>query len=305
MDTSVGVLAPGEEVFDKKDSLLERLTELALEKRYVFRGYSLQEQMLPGLIRNDEISIELDLLFQFEKYASQYVRAYNPMDFLSHAQHYGLSTRLLDFTYNPFVALYFSTFKKKPNNANVKEDREYYYIRYCDTNTNLWIEELPIFNEGDFAQSFSMAEKSRKLFKTLELLYYPKDEMDKSKRKAIVNAIATSMRNARVDSNEIEKRIHNERVLLIDPNQSNQRIIMQQGLFMLCYSFEEEKHWSIINSNTRLIKIHKKLRDDLRAYLNTIGVNAFRLMPDLSNVCDAVERQVKEDFKNNKPVSTF
>ena len=37
------------------------------------------------------------------------------------------------------------------------------------------------------------------------------------------------------------------------------------------------------------------MRDDLLDYLDTIGLNTFRLMPDLQSVCHAVKRKVTED----------
>ena len=68
---------------------------------------------------------------------------------------------------------------------------------------------------------------------------------------------------------------------------------------MFPYTLDEKKHLHIIESNTRLIKIKKDLRNDLLAYLDTIGINAFRIMPDLPSVCEAVERKVK-DSRNAK-----
>lgn len=42
-------------------------------------------------------------------------------------------------------------------------------------------------------------------------------------------------------------------------------------------------------------KANEMLPDnELLAYLDTIGINAFRIMPDLPSVCEAVERKVKD-----------
>ena len=47
--------------------------------------------------------------------------------------------------------------------------------------------------------------------------------------------------------------------------------------------------------------IHKNLREDIVQYLDTLGYNAFRLMPDLSSICEAVKRRViDERYENNK-----
>lgn len=93
----------------------------------------------------------------------------------------------------------------------------------------------------------------------------------------------------------LDKKIQQRRILFIDPNQSNQRIIMQQGLFMIPYSLDQKEHQAILDSNTSIIMIHEDLRPELRKYLNTLGFNSFRLMPDLASICEAVKRKTIDD----------
>lgn len=92
----------------------------------------------------------------------------------------------------------------------------------------------------------------------------------------------------------INKQLDKGVILFVDPNQSNERIIMQQGLFMFPYNIDREKHLSVLESNTDLIKIHKKLRKELLAYLDSLGFNTFRLMPDLASICGAIKKKSKE-----------
>ena len=66
---------------------------------------------------------------------------------------------------------------------------------------------------------------------------------------------------------------------------------MQQGLFMFPYTLDEDEHQEILDKNSYCIKIHKNLRYKLIQYLDVLGYNTFRLMPDLSSICEAVKRR--------------
>ena len=138
-----------------------------------------------------------------------------------------------------------------------------------------------------------MANQSNQLIFTIEDIF---NHQNKEKSNQFFGAIA-SKTNV-IDQDEYVKsnyiKVDTNKLLFIDPNQSNQRLIMQQGLFMFPYNLNTEEHNSLLEQNSYILKINKHLRLDLQRYLNTIGINAFRLMPDLSSVCEAVERNVKE-----------
>lgn len=85
---------------------------------FFYRGHaSIEFKLIPSIGRNYIVGQEKALLQYeqeiFEDFKRKYsmftdVRPKNDMEFLFLAQHYGLPTRLLDWTYNPLIALYFA-----------------------------------------------------------------------------------------------------------------------------------------------------------------------------------------------------
>ena len=286
-------------IFDENfttGDILNYLTDMSLEAKYVYRGYGKQAELLPSIIRNKSYeNVESRLLSYFEKYASHYFHAHTPIDFMSYAQHFGIPTRLLDFTYNPFIALSFSLYKPKSNgNYSCDEDKDYYYIRYASLQDNLLIETIDLTQSIRNVQIFSsnsFAEQSILYVNMLEDLF------GENEQQININVLMQSKLQIKDvdDITEQQKKMQNRTILFIDPNQSNQRIIMQQGLFMLPYTINKSDHLSIIEKNSAVIKIHKTHREKLLSALDTMGYNTFRLMPDLPSICQAITRKVTDE----------
>lgn len=79
---------------------------------FAFRGLSeAQYELIPTLKRlgGDYIALEKHLIRNFRKYALRHVVERDSFwNWLTVAQHYGLPTRMLDWTFSPFIALHFA-----------------------------------------------------------------------------------------------------------------------------------------------------------------------------------------------------
>lgn len=100
-------------------SFVERISSIYSQCKddevLIFRGHSDSKFVcLPGLLRNKDFDLTADgdsECSEAHKIMIEYPEEFNRKDHLSclvKMQHYGLKTRLLDFTRNPLVALYFA-----------------------------------------------------------------------------------------------------------------------------------------------------------------------------------------------------
>ena len=266
-------------LFTSANQIMEFLLGLSPKGCFVFRGYEKVEQLMPGLIRYSDLSQkEMQILQNFEHHGLQYFSPSTTFDFLSTAQHFGLPTRLIDFTYNPFIALAFAL-----NNPNAGEN---YYIRYCDTRDN------PVFSSLSFPEDAvnnecndSIATQCKNMISRIE--NYDESTMIDFLRHCPKASGDTLNYN---QAKEFSKRLFtNKAILLISPNLANQRIMSQQGLFMFSLSLDAQSHRDAITNSTKLICINRFFREELIKQLDILGYNIYRLMPDLINVCSAIK----------------
>jgi len=82
---------------------------------FAFRGLSKDYSLSTTLLRlangeSEHLKLENNILDSFKKYATTAIdKLDNDWYWLTVAQHYGLPTRLMDWTYSPYVALHFMT----------------------------------------------------------------------------------------------------------------------------------------------------------------------------------------------------
>lgn len=104
----------------------------------LFRGQSHNNPLLPNICRNnsleDTTELERKMLEDFKRRSALLIKKEFTTDWewLVYAQHFGLKTRLLDWTSNPLIALWFACENPKTLNTD-----SYLYIFSCDNNMRI------------------------------------------------------------------------------------------------------------------------------------------------------------------------
>lgn len=289
------------EIITKKDlhDFFKKLFDMQIEDKYFYRGYSDIDQLNPSLVRNyDKLNIwdtsgetmgilkyEEILLLQYAKYSVQYLpHFHNSLDWVASAQHFGLPTRLIDWTKDPFVALFFSCFyNKTPKDGH-------YYLLVADKEKNMYYENIPDFTtdssypartSNDFVNSYELFVNSiiSIIGGTLTREYRDLDKKEFCKwYKSKLNE-------------EYEKQ--EAKLFFCTISDSNPRIIAQRGLFQLPRRFENKDGNDciaddIFNASEILFKIDYECRDEVIAQLEKVGINTPKLFPDLQNICEYI-----------------
>lgn len=251
-----------------------------------FRGQRNEEWNLsPSILRSPQKYLD------FEREMSRDLMAIHPQEFaadqsmfdrLVRMQHFGLRTRLLDITLNPLVALYFAVQRSQSGGRPVGGAVWLLRVpptrrKYFDSDAVSCVANLANLSSAEKREIQSAPESySREIFNGL-------DAVDKLLQ--FIRAEKPYFR-PHIDRDDFFKRY------FVSPKMSNRRIIAQAGAFVI---FGLDRPDGVgkrpDNIRTDKIVIPEAAKSDVRAELDTLGINESTLFPELDRAATYVMRR--------------
>lgn len=251
-----------------------------------YRGHGSSEYTLqPSALRDMR-------LYRAENTAHRELVSLKPHEFLNdrsafdrlvRMQHYGFPTQLLDVTYNPLVALYFCC-DRALDAASSQADGEFVLVtssnkdvKYYDSDTVSIISNISNLksHERNVIRKMSSSEQLREHEYGLRLLHFIKSEKSYFLPKINIDDL--------------------RRICFVRPKYTNDRLIAQQGVFLL-FGFswyldaEGDETFSV-----RRARVPAASKNDILRELNQININRFTLFPELPSAAGYLKRRFATD----------
>ena len=257
-----------------------------INKTWLFKGHSNSEWKLQSMIERsfDNYNLKADKYFnteqkiirEFKRKAHNLLRQVpdeeNIFEWLSLMRHYGAPCRLLDFTYSFFVALFFA------------------------------IEQM-IFKDSTSSSECSIYALNLKLFDLEDNVFSKKYKIKSEIKKNLITANKNS--DKIIDSFIFNEKNDNSFVFHITPYLLNERVIIQQGTFLIPWNinknFEDnlEKNREIRNDKKFIKKIKIRMNKDERKEiihgLHRMNINLSTLYPDIEGFSKSLGIRMEVD----------
>lgn len=274
--------SPIKENYTSSKILINDLIRLTRSDQYIFRGISRRSELNPSICRKYDRETqalvnlkdqEFALLHAFRQRASNLLSGtMETLDYVACAQHYGIPTRLIDWTYNPFTALYFAL------SENKQPDDGYY---------ELFV--LPLKEQILIHHCYSQTKREADTEFIEEYAGFLNQLRDKAQFISLVQQRNAALNELNIEADDPQP----QGLIIYNGSSSNARLIAQAGLFSIPSSIEGDEAAKEIRRSARCISIRlsDKERRETLGFLDNMGYNKQRLFPDLQNLCDSILAQ--------------
>jgi len=287
-----------------EEKLKKILNYLHIEYKNDMSVKEIEIELLRGICNK----IEKESLRKFEQNCALYFTNIDTeYDFISNAQHYGISTRLLDWTFNIYAALLFAIF------SNETPDGGYYKVLALDIHEHIYCDKiLNIPNGRNLSFNY---EKILDFFNSVSTIYNETSYVSKKQIETIFSSSIhesvlkekySSIDNKNFKDEDLKlkyidrlyDKFSEDKFFFVVPPFSNQRIASQQGVLQVILTYDYKKMFAMMKKFSFKININKDLRSELIEQIEKIGHNMFKIMPDLSNNCSTIMKKTMDKINS-------
>lgn len=226
--------------------------------RYWFRGHADESwELIPTIWRDytekEERYMAHEFLWQAKVRTDKYPKDRDWPGWLQIMQHYGLPTRLLDWSYSPLIALYFAMDKYHKNPKDI-------------SNAAIWLLEPQELNIGFDTKGFIPSPYNWEAQKMIEPVF--------------------------INPNDVIKD-YQDRIFAVSAVQDDKRMMAQQSTFTIHSSKKSLLNYSENKSCLKKINIPKESIGLISAELEILGIEQSSVFPDLENLSKQLARNYK------------
>lgn len=262
------------------------------DRKIYYRGHSnVNYDLLPGVKRVENWYRNEDRMYHelLVRCPNDFRECTSHLDYLVEMQHYGLPTRLLDITESPMVALYFACCNDVQRAGEViMFPVEQHSVKYFHSDTVAILAAL-----------------STRTWEYREELRQSVEAGDKKRADKLLQQLAREIKSK---NPAFEPEIHMEDVqrnLFVSPVKSNQRIVKQEGAFIICGLSAEGSDMNSLQSmrmreyeseaetdkKGRTIVCVIENKKNILQQLDQFGINQAALFPEIDQVTGYIKGQ--------------